>query len=279
MKLGFIGMGFVGGATAKALERFHKILIYDKYKKEYDNPLILKDAEVVFVCVPTPMRQNGEIDLSAIYDSLETLKEITKSNEKKPLVVIRSTVIPGTSDKLEQDFEFNFVSNPEFLREKHAIYDMENTNRIVFGTERKEDYDKILEVFKPVFPNINYIFVDKKTAEMIKYSSNVMLIGQVAIANELFQICKLLKIDYSDIKNTLLLDSRMAKNISVPGPDGKLGFGGKCFPKDLNALRFFSKQLGYNPSLLDEIWKTNGRIRENKDWLNIPGATSENNNF
>ncbi|MDP2672895.1 MAG: hypothetical protein Q8O84_03730, partial [Nanoarchaeota archaeon] len=243
----------------------------------YTNPSILKKSEAVFISVPTPMKPSGEIDYSSIHNSLEILLENT--SEPRPLVVVRSTAVSGTTDKLEKDYPFNFAFNPEFLREKHALEDMKNTDRIIIGANRKKDYTKVKQIYEPLFPKANYIFVDRKTAEMIKYASNVMLAGQVALANEIYQICKSSGIDYNKIKKTLLLDERIARNIDVPGPDGEFGFGGKCFPKDLNALIYLSRDKNYRPYLLEEVWRLNEKVRTNKDWLEIPGATSGNNNF
>lgn len=279
MKIGIIGMGFVGGTTAKILEKMHQILPYDLYKKKYQDSSKLSGSEVVFICVPTPMRPSGEIDYSAIHNSLETLVSVTSNNKNKPLVTIRSTAVSGTTDKLEEQYPFNFTFNPEFLRERHALEDMKGTDRIVIGANRKEDYEKIADIYRPIFPDAKYICVNRKTAEMIKYASNVMLTGQIALANEIYQICQSTDIDYDKVKNTLLMDNRIAKNIDVPGPDGNLGFGGKCFPKDLNALIYLARENMYRPYLLEEIWRLNEKVRKNKDWLNIPGATSKNNNF
>lgn len=110
---------------------------------------------------------------------------------------------------------------------------------------------------------------------MIKYSANVMLAGQIALANEIYQICKVIDVDYETVKNIIQLDNRIAKNITVPGHDGELGFGGKCFPKDLNALIYLAREKMYRPYLLEEIWRLNEKLRKNKDWLDIPGATSD----
>lgn len=278
MKLGFIGMGFVGGTTAKVLGKVHEIFPYDKYKEPYTDPSVLRNSEVVFLSVPTPMKSSGEIDYSPIHNSLETLVDNT-FELKRPLVVVRSTAVSGTTDSLEKNYPFNFVFNPEFLRERHALEDMENTDRIVIGSNRKEDYNKVEEIYKPIFPNAKYISVDRKTAEMIKYASNVMLAGQVALANEIYQICNGVGIEYNKVKDVLSIDERIAKNIGVPGPDGDLGFGGKCFPKDLNALIYLARDKNYRPYLLEEIWRSNLGWRKNLDWIDIPGATSENNNF
>lgn len=261
-------MGFVGGTTAEVLSKAHQILPYDKYKEPYRDPSILRRAEVVFICVPTPMRPNGAIDYSAIHNSLETL--IKETRTANPLVVIRSTAVSGTTDKLEKEYPFHFAFNPEFLREKNALEDMLNTNRIVIGASRKEDAEMVEFIYKPLFPNATYIHVNNKTAEMIKYASNVMLTGQIALANEIYMICQKVDVNYDEIKNAILMDPRIARNIDVPGPDGDLGFGGKCFPKDLNALIYLARENLYSPYLLEEVWRLNERIRKNKDWLKIP---------
>lgn len=271
-----IGMGFVGGTTAKIFEEAHQLFPYDKYQDPYRDPTKLREAEVVFISVPTPMKPSGEIDYSAIHNSLETLLETTSLKEDKPLVVIRSTAVSGTTDKLEEQYPFNFVFNPEFLRERHALEDMRSIDRIIIGANRQEDYEKTAEVYKPIFPDAKYIHVDRKTAEMIKYVANVMLTGQIALANEIHQICQVVKVDYNIVKEAILMDKRIARNIDVPGPDGDFGFGGKCFPKDLNALIYLAREYMYRPYLLEEIWRLNEKIRKDKDWLDIPGATSEN---
>tara|TARA_Y100000310_G_scaffold316318_1_gene367871 strand:+ start:6662 stop:7513 length:852 start_codon:yes stop_codon:yes gene_type:complete len=281
MKIGMIGMGFVGGTTSKIFETKHEVFCYDKYKEPYTNPEVLKNSEVIFICVPTPMKPSGEIDYSAIYDALEILDKIFKNSLNKPTIVIRSTIVPGTTEKLAKQYDFNFVFNPEFLREKFAVEDFIETNRIVIGTTNAEDYKKVRKIYNEIFPEskVKYLLVSPKTAEMIKYSSNVMLASQIGLANEIYQICEKIGVEYNEIKDAISLDPRIAKNINVPGPDNDFGFGGKCFPKDLNALIYLARESGYRPHLLEEVWRLNERVRKNKDWNNIPGATSENNNF
>ena len=220
------------------------------------------------------MKKSGEIDYSAIHDSIKTIEKVSKNNN--PLIVLRSTAIPGTTEMLENKYKFNFAYNPEFLREKKALSDLMETNRIVIGANRFGDYEKVERVYLPIFSKnrVAYIHVNTRTAEMIKYAANAMLTCQIAIANELYQICEALKIDYDNVRKAISLDPRIAKNIKVPGPDGDLGFGGKCFPKDLNAIIHFAREKGYRPHLFEEVWRLNEKIRGNKDWLNIPGATS-----
>jgi len=286
MKIGVIGVGVVGGATKEVLSKSHEIFPYDKYKKPYNYKKNIEDltenSEVVFICVPTPMKPSGEIDYSPIYNSLSQLEEESKKKKRKledMLVVIRSTAVSGTTDKFAKEYPFRFVFNPEFLREKHASEDMKNMDRIIIGANNEEDYGKLLEVYLPIFPQAKYIHVNRKTAEMIKYAANVILAGQIALANEIYQICNAIGVEYDVVKNTILLDQRIGRNIDVPGPDGDFGFGGKCFPKDLNALIYLAREKMYRPYLLEEIWRLNEKVRKNKDWLKIKGAVSENQNF
>lgn len=271
-------MGVVGGTTAKVLSKIHEIHPYDKFKEEYKDIQGLINSEVVFICVPTPMKKSGEIDYSSIYSSLDFLSELAMKNNKYPLIIIRSTAVSGTTDKLAEKYpKFRFVFNPEFLTEKDALKDMENTSRIVIGVNDKESKEKVLAIYNPVFPNAKYIIVDRKTAEMIKYVANVFLASQIGIANEIYNICQIVGVDYNTVKEAILLDNRIGKNINVPGPDGDFGFGGKCFPKDLNALIYLAREYMYRPYLLEEVWRLNERVRKNKNWFKIKGATSENN--
>jgi UDPglucose 6-dehydrogenase len=286
MNIGICGIGFVGTATAKVLENHHLLYLYDKYKHPYTGGLesIAKYAEVVFICVPTPMQFSGAIDYNNIYSSVKDLEDAVRTEEQKSgksrdiVVVIRSTAVSGTTNTLAEAFpRFKFAFNPEFLREKHSIEDMQNTDRIVIGANENAIHTKISLVYLPVFPNAKYILVDTATAEMIKYAANVMLAGQVALANEIYQICQAIGIDYEKVKNTILLDDRIARNIDVPGPDSQMGYGGKCLPKDLNALIYLAREHNYRPYLLEEVWRLNGRVREVEDWFDIKGATSNNN--
>ncbi|MBI2449356.1 UDP-glucose/GDP-mannose dehydrogenase family protein [Candidatus Pacearchaeota archaeon] len=283
MKIGIIGAGVVGKATGEILVKAHEVFYFDRYKKEFDEiEKIAKEAEVVFICVPTPMKLSGEIDYSAIYHSLSYLLQNVYKAARNPhniIVVIRSTAVSGTTDKFAEEFPFKFAFNPEFLREKHAAEDMENTNRIVIGTNERDVEVKLTSLYKDIFPDAKYIYVDIKTAEMIKYSANVFLASQVAIANEIYNICKALGIDYDTVKNAILHDNRVARNIDVPGHDGDFGFGGKCLAKDINALIYLARENHYRPYLLEEVWRLNENVRKNKDWLDIPGATSEGKKF
>ena len=284
MKIGTIGVGFVGGATAKILNSKHEVYLYDKYKAPINNKecleTIAKEAEAIFICVPTPMQVSGAIDYTNIHSSICDLLQAVEKAGRNPndiLIIIRSTAVSGTTDKLSQKYPFRFAFNPEFLREKYALEDMQNTNRVVIGANDTRSLEQVESIYKPIFPNAKYILTDAKTAEMVKYMANGMLTGQIALANEFYQICKAMDIDYNTVKNTILLDDRIGRNLDVPGHDGRLGYGGKCLIKDINALIHVAREHDYRPYLLEEVWRLNEKVREDKDWLDIEGATSNNN--
>ncbi len=286
MRIGMVGMGVIGSVTAEIFGKKHIVYPYDKYKSKYSSEEnlreLVKNSEVIFISVPTPMKISGEIDYDCIYDALDNLEKIfdlEKKNKEEGLIVIRSTAVSGATDRFAKEYDFKFAVNPEFLTERKALEDMKNTSYVVIGVEDEFSKEKLLSVYKPLFPEAEYFIVNRKTAEMIKYATNAMLASQVAVANELYQICRSMKIDYGTVKKAMLKHENMASNINVPGPDGDLGFGGKCLPKDLNALIYLSRENGYRPNLLEEVWNLNEKVRSKKDWLDIPGATAENKKF
>lgn len=274
MKIAMVGMGVVGTATACGLERGHELLYYDKYK---DMPNTLKEiaeqCEIIFVTVPTPMKKSGEIDLSAIHESIGILNEYAIKKDEKQIIVIRSTAVSGTTDSLSTRYEkFDFVFNPEFLTDRNAKEDFLNSKRIVIGANNKEVAVKIAKVYTDALFNCPIIYVDIKTSEMIKYCSNIFLASQISVANELYEICKLLNIDWEEIRSTLEYDNRIGTFTKVPGDDGDRSFGGKCLVKDLNALIYLARENGYIPDLLEEVWRTNLKFRKNYDWLDKNGG-------
>jgi UDPglucose 6-dehydrogenase len=286
MKVGVYGVGFVGGATADVLEKVHTIYRYDKFKRSYSGAEALDDlvhhSDLVFFCLPTPMNANDSIDYSPMHDSFTdfvTALDRIGRKRKDLLGVIRSTAVSGTTDMFAEKYSLRLAFNPEFLRERTAREDMENTSRIVIGASCGEDAEILRKVYSERFPLAKYHLMGTKDAEMVKYMANGMLAAQIALANEFFDICMAAGINYDLVKETVLEDSRIGQNLAVPGPDGQRGFGGKCFPKDLNALRAWARDKGFNPWLLDAIWRKNLEVRGEHDWLGIPGATSGNKDF
>ena len=241
MKIGLIGNGFVGKATRTFETENNKFIVYD-IKPELCYPLETSfidicNCDIVFICLPTPMKENGEIYLDLITDTINKLN----NNNSKAHIVVRSTVIPNTSKNLNVNFM------PEFLTEKNYINDFINTKKWIIGynSDNNEDFkNKITDLITDAFINkkINYneiIFVKNSEAEMIKYFRNTFLAVKVSFCNEMYSYCQKIGLDYNQIRLIACDDERIGlSHSSVPGPDGSFGYGGTCFPKDINALNF-----------------------------------------
>lgn len=279
MTIGVIGTGFVGTAVIEGMKQCFQIISYDKkdsfitnileadfgqrFKTETDIPFecVVANADgPIFVCVPTPMKDDGSCDCSIVTDVVMRLDSAAKKQNKQIDIVIKSTVIPGTTDYLNFICSnSNVCFNPEFLVEKTSIEDFKNQNRIVLGGK---NLDNIKEVYKRAFPSVEVIELSNAEAEMVKYVTNCFLSVKVAFANEIKQICDKLTINYSEVINCAIRDKRLGESHwAVPGPDGLLGFGGKCFPKDLSALMVKSVQLHVDPKVMRGAWDKNKEIR------------------
>lgn len=252
--IGIIGYGYVGSALWKVVKEDFITHVYDPYK-EYTDFNSLLDCKYIFICVSTPMNKNGSCDIKAVRENLSRLK----NKNYKGHIIIKSSIVPGTCDELEKEYNLKLSYNPEFLRQNFAVEDMEHPSRVVLGRNGKNIYK---DIYSKLYNNdVKYIYCSNKEAEMIKYASNIMLASQVGIANELYRICDIFSINYNKVKEGMLLDNRIGRNLDVPGHDKQFGFGGACFPKDLNALIYSCKQKEYNASILKEIWKQNKKYR------------------
>jgi UDPglucose 6-dehydrogenase len=276
MNIGLIGRGFVGNAIYENIKTEHKVLVYDT------NPALTtvdsigklcQNCPIIFVALPTPMQEEGECDLSIVFGAME---EINK-NYNDNVIILKSTVVPGTCRKITKRFsQLRVVFSPEFLTEKNSILDFKNCNRVIFGGN-KSDNDICHDFFKSIFPNKSYLKADWETAEMVKYFLNTFLATKVSFANEMYDICSTVGIQYEDVVDMALYDERVSKShFMVPGPDGDRGFGGTCFPKDINALTSFCRQNHIDSTMLSSVWQKNLKVRQNKDWLSKVGrAVSE----
>ncbi len=274
MKIGILGQGYVGSAIKVGFETHYKnISIFDKYNKSRCTVSSLKEltesSEVIFVCLPTPMKENGECDIGIVE---KEIVRINKYSTHKKIVVIKSTVPPSTTKKINNNNKnIDVIFNPEFLTERNFIEDFKKQNRIVLGGNKKP-VDTVQQVYTKVFPNTTIIKTDSTTAEMIKYFTNTFLATKVSFANEMKIICNEIDVDYDEVVEYSLHDQRIGKShLGVPGPDGKLGFGGSCFPKDINALIYFAKQKGIDLDVLKSVWETNLKVRPEKDWEELKG--------
>ena len=270
MIIGIIGQGFVGGAVYHKFKNFYNVLTFDldESKCNSSESELIEKSEVIFVCLPTPMNTDGSCNT----DIVESVIKKINDNSKGKIVVIKSTIPPGTTNNLNSKYENVIVSfNPEFLTERNAIEDYENQNRIILGGPRPAT-TKLKQVFSKVFPKAEIIKTDSTHAEMVKYLINTFLSVKVSFANEIYQLCNKLNIDYDKVVEYAIHDERLGNSHwSVPGHDGDFGFGGHCFPKDLLALISLTNKLGTLNNVLDATKKTNDAVRVDRDWENMKG--------
>jgi UDPglucose 6-dehydrogenase len=295
MRIGIIGQGFVGTAICEGMRHVHDITSYDKKDKNrvwhnligqysggvlysVENPL-LEVIEAtdgpIFVCLPTPMRNDGSCDTSIVTSVAKELDDLTCRNFSTPRdVIIKSTVPPGFTTKLNADCAaLNVYFSPEFLTEANANEDFKNQNRIILGCpDFIRNINNIQKMFSEAFPGVPLIDVPSSEAEMIKYVTNTFLATKVSLANEFAQICNGLGIDWDDVIDVASKDSRLGiSHWEVPGPDGHNGFGGSCFPKDINGLICSASKLGIDPIVLKAVWSKNLEVRPERDWEQLKG--------
>ena len=275
MKIGIIGQGFVGTAIKVGFESHYELETYDKFstsKSTCDLHDLVLLCDVIFVCVPTPMNKDGSCHTDIVEEVVSEINEISISSESNPIVVIKSTVSPGTTDRLNSKCDgISVIFNPEFLTEANFIEDFKNQTRIILGGTR-EGTNLLRQIYSKVFPTAHIIKTGSITAEMVKYMTNSYLATKVSFSNEIKQVCDKLDIDYDKVVEYATLDERLGKtHLGVPGPDGDLGFGGHCLPKDINALMSVAHEFGIEPGVLEAAVETNDKVRKNRDWEEMKG--------
>jgi len=283
MVIGIVGQGFVGLAVKIGFEPHYKLETYDKYDKDKstcDNLFdLVMECDVIFVCVPTPMNKDGSCHTDIVEEVITEINEIVLETESypyhiKPIVVIKSTVPPGTTDRLHsKNRGLDVIFNPEFLTEINFIEDFKNQNRIILGGIRRGT-SLLRQVYSKVFPHATIVKTGAKHAEMVKYFTNCFLATKVSFANEMKVLCDKIGIDYDKVVEYATYDERLGKSHwAVPGPDGDYGFGGHCLPKDLNALISVAVEnsLGLYINVLSGVLETNDKVRKNRDWEEMKG--------
>jgi UDPglucose 6-dehydrogenase len=267
-KVGVIGNGFVGESQAYAFSPVADVKIFDVNPVKATHTLLeVLSQDFIFVALPTPMKENGEQDNSYIENFFNGI-ELYNTNA---IFILKSTVLPGTTKSLIDKHNFNIVFCPEFLTEKTAKLDMLTQSRIVIGGDTQHT-EKVLELFKARFGQKHYILTDTTTAEFIKYMANTFLAVKVSVVNEFYRMSEALGADWNKALEGFVSDPRIGNShTQVPGHDGKLGFGGTCFPKDINALITMGEELGVDMNTLEAAWKTNLEVRPEQDWKQLVG--------
>ena len=276
MNIGIVGQGYVGTAVNEVFSKHYDVETYDldidKCSVDYLEDLD-ELSNIIFVCVPTPMKKDGSCDTSIVEAVVKDINDMVVSrNVSGRIVAIKSTIPPGTTNRLNKECKnISVIFNPEFLTEANFIDDFKNQNRIIIGGERPST-TKLRQVYSLVFPNAKIVKTGSKTAEMVKYMTNTFLATKVSFANEMKMICDGLDIDYDKVVEYSTYDERLGKSHwAVPGPDGKLGFGGSCFPKDINALLDLANKFEIDVFTLDGAWETNLQVRPEQDWKKLRG--------
>lgn len=265
-KIGVVGKGFVGGAMYENFKDYYSVNVYDtdSNKRTLELDELVKWAEILFVCVPTPMiADTGACDSSIVESVIQQIAAIDNTK----VVVIKSTVPPGTTKRLAAETGMPIVFNPEFLTEANYILDFKYQPLIVIGADDNGLYDIIYDLycdFNSKVQNKGQILpASTNEAEMFKYVANCFLATKVTFLNEIYRLCNTVGIDYNRVADIARLDRRLGHtHWKVPGPDGKMGFGGSCFPKDMNALAHYADQAGSTLWLVTEALYINNDIRK-----------------
>ena len=276
MKIGVIGNGFVGKATSQLKCKDIKLFAYDINPEHCDPKGIeiidLLDCEILFISVPTPMSKDGSCFLNIIKSVLNDLNDINYSG----FIVLRSTVPVGTSNDL------NIYFMPEFLTEKNFINDFIENKQWIFGLLNNKQDDLFIKKIRQLFTlahdnnRIKYndlFFMLNSEAEMVKMFKNCFLATKVSFCNEMYSYCQKKQIDYNKVRYMACMDKRILHNHTmVPGHDGKLGFGGTCFPKDMASLKYdMDKHNVTCPIITSAIIRNESIDRPEKDWQSDHG--------
>jgi len=288
--IGIIGKGFVGSAVASGFSAAtgaeFNVFVYDKNPDKSIHSLeeVLNKSDFVFISVPTPSDLDGSISLDILISCLAEVNAYLSSSESDPIILIRSTVVPGTTKNLQNQFpRLKLVFNPEFLTERSAAFDFISQTRYVLGGELVLT-NKVANLYKARFGEyITIIETDFQTAELIKYMCNTFFATKVSFMNEMYQLSKRLNLDWDKAMQGFLSDGRVGNShVNVPGHDGKLGFGGSCFPKDIQALIHYADSENINLNVLKGAWQTNLEVRPERDWEKLKGRSiinKEKNNY
>jgi len=277
MKIGIIGNGYVGGATRLFAQNGDKdnelveAIVYDSDRSKSNPPDTslddMVDCEFVFVCVPTPMNQDGSCHLDIVESVVGNLRTVGVSSES---IFIRSTVPVGTSKSLGVNFM------PEFLTEANWKEDFLNTKHWIVGLNNPSP--NVMDKFKNLLKmsklgggikRTMVHFCSTNEAELVKYTRNCFLATKVSFFNEIHEFCKKTASSYDVVKLLTSLDDRVgASHTSVPGPDGKKGYGGTCFPKDMGSLHHQMNSIHGLPSpiIAAAIRRNKLHDRPEKDW-------------
>jgi UDPglucose 6-dehydrogenase len=256
MKIGIVGLGVVGSAVRHGLERIgHELSVFD-IKLEGSSLWDVRNSELTFVCVPSPCAEDGSCDVRPVVNTVRSLAEA----EYRGVVAIKSTVTPGTTERMIREFpSLRLAFCPEFLRERAAYTDfVDNHDVCVIGARGDSEYDIIRRAHGHL-PK-RFFRLTPTEAELSKYFSNLFNALRIVFANEFFEVCKSLNADYGTIKNAVVHRSTI-EDAYLDCNDRFRGFGGLCLPKDTTAFAALVRSLGLNMKLFEAIVEENKKFK------------------
>ena len=276
MKIGVIGKGFVGSAVQFGFSPNTgcnaEVRVYDKDPNKSSHTLdeVVNNSNFIFLSVPTPSNKDGSVNLDIVREALSDINKVIKNNS---IILLRSTMIPGSTQEFQDSFpELKLVFNPEFLTERSANFDFINQSRFIVGGQ-PENTKKVSEMYKWRFgQSVPVIETNFETAELIKYMNNCFFATKVSFMNEMKLVSDQCGADWDEAVEGFIRDGRIGhSHLNVPGHDGRFGFGGSCFPKDIQAMINFGQSLGLKMNTLTGAWETNLEVRPEKDWEKLKG--------
>lgn len=323
--VGVIGHGFVGKAVEAFFADTCRVLVYDRKGSPQTLQQVVDGSEVIFLCLPTPMKEDGSCHTNII-DSVIGEVRTTALASGRPLdsfvLVIKSTVNPGFTEEMQEKYlPLRITFSPEFLTEKNAVEDFKSCNRIIVAGDQEDAnvvlsyfcgvahvFDratgnperKVLQKYEELLDGpqadtavgrqvlLEQYFQERSVAsaksmvlyheevpcvaEMAKLFTNGILTTKVMFCNEIYQLCQAAGIKYDEVRVAALLDRRIGdSHTAVPGHDGQLGYGGHCFPKDINNLRAVCREWDVHEKIFTAVIDRNNQVREDKDWLRMEG--------
>ena len=263
IRVGIIGNGFVGSAHANVFRHYADVKVFDVDTRRSPNEWQeTVNQDIVFLCLPTPMNRDGQVNRNIVERTLYQLCE----DGLPTAVILKSTLPPA--DLLELDAKYGhgplLIFSPEFLTERSAEYDLQQSTRFIFGHEhaRYAAIDLVSSLFELRFPQVPCYWVPLETAALVKYFTNVFFASKVGILNEFHRIAGSFGIDPDQVRELVMLDPRIGKShFQVPGHDGVPGWGGSCFLKDMNAYVQLARQQGQSARIVEAVWHSNVEVR------------------
>ena len=278
--IGIVGNGFVGSAVRYGFSPNvgcdAEVRVYDKNPNKATHTLeeVIIESDIIFLSVPTPSNQDGTMNVDIVDSVLNDIDIINSTMvDEVGIILLRSTVTPGTTSKLQKKYpNLRIVFNPEFLTERSANFDFINQSRFILGGS-SDDVIEVSELFRERFgSSLSIIETNYETAELIKYMTNTFFATKISFLNDMKLLADKCGVIWEDAVEGFVRDGRVGhSHLNVPGHDGKFGFGGSCFPKDIQALINFGENRGVDMNVLKGAWKTNLEVRPERDWEKLKG--------